>query len=148
MDPRPDYGETRYRGSGRLADRKAIVTGGDSGIGEAVALAVAREGADVLIAYHDEHEDARETAKPVESAGRRAVLVPGDIEDPAHCRAVVEKAVAAFGRVDVPVINAAHWSIFRRSACRFVEENAAKLKTERASRLRHDREVLYAVAID
>jgi NAD(P)-dependent dehydrogenase (short-subunit alcohol dehydrogenase family) len=142
MDPRPDYGETRYRGSGRLADRKAIVTGGDSSIGEAVALAVAREGADVLIAYHDKHEDA------LESAGRRAVLVPGDIEDPAHCRAVVEKAVAAFGRVDVPVINAAHWSIFRRSACRFVEENAAKLKIERASRLRHDREVLYAVAID
>ncbi|BCM83685.1 dehydrogenase [Methylobacterium indicum] len=108
MDPRPDYGETRYRGSGRLADRKAIITGGDSGIGKAVALAFAREGADVLIAYYDEHEDARETAKLVESAGRRAVLVPGDIKDPAHCRAIVEKAVAAFGRVDVLVNNAAH----------------------------------------
>ncbi len=108
MDPRPDYGETRYRGSGRLSDRKAIVTGGDSGIGKAVALAFAREGADVLIAYYDEHEDARETATLVESAGRRAVLVPGDIKDPAHCRAIVEKAVAAFGRVDVLVNNAAH----------------------------------------
>ncbi|SFU78440.1 hypothetical protein SAMN02799631_02268 [Methylobacterium sp. 174MFSha1.1] len=108
MDPRPDYGETRYKGSGRLADRKAIITGGDSGIGKAVALAFAREGADVLIAYYDEHDDARETAKLVESAGRRAVLVPGDIKDPAHCRAIVEKAVAAFGRVDVLVNNAAH----------------------------------------
>jgi NAD(P)-dependent dehydrogenase (short-subunit alcohol dehydrogenase family) len=108
MDPRPDYGETRYKGSGRLADRKAIITGGDSGIGKAVALAFAREGADVLIAYYDEHDDARETAKLIESAGRKAVLVPGDIKDPAHCRAIVEKAVAAFGRVDVLVNNAAH----------------------------------------
>ncbi|KMO19033.1 SDR family oxidoreductase [Methylobacterium platani] len=108
MDPRPDYGETRYKGSGRLADRKAIVTGGDSGIGKAVALAFAREGADVLIAYYDEHDDAREIATLVESAGRKAVLVPGDIKDPAHCRAIVEKTVAAFGRVDVLVNNAAH----------------------------------------
>lgn len=108
MDPRPDYGETRYKGSGRLAGRKAIITGGDSGIGKAVALAFAREGADVLISYYDEHDDARETAKLVESAGRRAVLVPGDIKDPGHCRAIVEKAVAAFGRVDVLVNNAAH----------------------------------------
>ncbi|TGD94729.1 SDR family oxidoreductase [Methylobacterium nonmethylotrophicum] len=108
MDPRPDYGETRYKGSGRLSDRKAIITGGDSGIGKAVALAFAREGADVLIAYYDEHDDARETAKLIESAGRKAVLVPGDIKDPAHCRAIVEKAVAAFGRVDVLVNNAAH----------------------------------------
>jgi NAD(P)-dependent dehydrogenase (short-subunit alcohol dehydrogenase family) len=91
-----------------LADRKAIITGGDSGIGKAVALAFAREGADVLIAYYDEHDDARETAKLVEASGRKAVLVPGDIKDPAHCRAIVEKAVAAFGRVDVLVNNAAH----------------------------------------
>ena len=108
MDPRPDYGETRYKGSGRLTGRKAIITGGDSGIGKAVALAFAREGADVLIAYYDEHDDAREAARLVESAGRQAVLVPGDIKDPAHCRAIVEKAVAAFGRVDVLVNNAAH----------------------------------------
>ncbi|TNC07587.1 SDR family oxidoreductase [Methylobacterium terricola] len=108
MDPRPDYGETRYKGSGRLADRKAIITGGDSGIGRAVALAFAREGADVLIAYYDEHDDARETARLIEAAGRKAVLVPGDIKEPGHCRAIVEKAVAAFGRVDVLVNNAAH----------------------------------------
>ncbi|MGX7704639.1 SDR family oxidoreductase [Methylobacterium sp. Gmos1] len=108
MDPRPDYGETRYKGSGRLSDRKAIITGGDSGIGRAVALAFAREGADVLVAYYDEHDDARETARLIESAGRKAVLVPGDIKDPGHCRAIVEKAVAAFGRVDVLVNNAAH----------------------------------------
>ncbi len=87
----------------------------------------------MLIAYHDEHEDARETAKPVESAGRRAVLVPGDIEDPAHCRAVVEKAVAAFGRVDVPSSTPplehfpTKWMPVRRRKCR-------KIKTERASR--------------
>ncbi|ACA15397.1 short-chain dehydrogenase/reductase SDR [Methylobacterium sp. 4-46] len=108
MDPRPDYGEGHYRGSGRLADRKAIITGADSGIGKAVALAFAREGADVLISYYDEHDDAREAARLVEEAGRKAVLVPGDIKDPAHCRAIVEKAVAAFGRVDVLVNNAAH----------------------------------------
>ncbi|GJD50736.1 General stress protein 39 [Methylobacterium crusticola] len=110
MDPRPDYGETRYRGSGRLADRKAIITGGDSGIGKAVAIAFAREGADVLISYYDEHDDARDAARLVEEAGRKAVLVPGDIKDPAHCRAIIEKAVAAFGRVDVLVNNAAHQS--------------------------------------
>lgn len=108
MDPRPDYGETRYKGSGRLSDRKAIITGADSGIGRAVALAFAREGADVLVSYYDEHDDARETARLIESAGRKAVLVPGDIKDPGHCRAIVEKAVAAFGRVDVLVNNAAH----------------------------------------
>jgi NAD(P)-dependent dehydrogenase (short-subunit alcohol dehydrogenase family) len=104
----PFFPKTRYKGSGRLSDRKAIITGGDSGIGRAVALAFAREGADVLIAYYDEHDDARETARLIESAGRKAVLVPGDIKDPAHCRAIVEKAVAAFGRVDVLVNNAAH----------------------------------------
>ncbi|WP_298956465.1 SDR family oxidoreductase [uncultured Methylobacterium sp.] len=108
MDPRPDYGETSYRGSGRLAGRRAIITGGDSGIGKAVALAFAREGADVLVSYYDEHDDARETARLVEEAGRKAVLVPGDIKDPAHCRAIVEKAVAAFGGIDVLVNNAAH----------------------------------------
>src|ERR671926_311294 len=78
MDMRPDYGEETYRGSGRLTGKAAIVTGGDSGIGRAVALAFAREGADVLISYLSEHEDARETAKHVEEAGRRCVLVAGD----------------------------------------------------------------------
>jgi NAD(P)-dependent dehydrogenase (short-subunit alcohol dehydrogenase family) len=112
MNPRPDHGETSYRGSGRLQDKKAIITGGDSGIGRAVALAFAREGADVLIAYLNEDEDAQETARLVEEAGRKAVLVPGDLSEAAHCRAVVDKAVEAFGRVDILVNNAAHQMTF------------------------------------
>lgn len=112
MDPRPDHGEDSYVGHGRLKDRKAIVTGGDSGIGRAVALAFAREGADVLISYLNEDDDAAETRRLVEDAGRKAVLVPGDISDPAHARAVVAKAVEAFGRVDVLVNNAAYQHTF------------------------------------
>src|ERR1041384_870252 len=107
MEPKPDYGEESYRGSGKLEGKAAIITGGDSGIGRAVALAFAREGADVLIAYLDEHEDARETARLVEEAGRKAVLVPGDLADAAHCRAIVDRAVQEFGRIDVLVNNAA-----------------------------------------
>ena len=107
LNPQADHGETSYRGSGRLQDKATVITGGDSGIGRAVALAYAREGADVLISYLNEHEDARETARLVEEAGRRAVLVPGDIADPAHCRAIVDKAVHEFGRIDVLVNNAA-----------------------------------------
>ncbi|MBD0276250.1 MAG: SDR family oxidoreductase, partial [Acetobacteraceae bacterium] len=107
MEPPPDHGERSYKGSGRLQGKAAIITGGDSGIGRAVAIAFAREGADVLISYLDEEEDARETARWVEEAGRRCVLVPGDIADPAHCRAIVQRAVDAFGRVDVLVNNAA-----------------------------------------
>ena len=112
MNPRPDHGETTYKGSGRLEGKKAIITGGDSGIGRAVALAFAREGADVLISYLDEEEDAQETRRLIEEAGREAVLVPGDITAAAHCRAIVEKAVAAFGRVDILVNNAAHQATF------------------------------------
>jgi NAD(P)-dependent dehydrogenase (short-subunit alcohol dehydrogenase family) len=112
MDPQPDYGEDSYKGSGRLADKKAIITGGDSGIGRAVALAYAREGADVLISYYNEDEDARETQRLVEAAGRKAVLMPGDIKDPAHCRAIVDRAVKEFGRVDILVNNAAHQATF------------------------------------
>src|SRR3954468_13979886 len=112
MDPQPDYGENSYKGSGRLAGKKAIITGADSGIGRAVALAYAREGADVLVSYYNEHEDARETRRLVESAGRKAVLMPGDIKDPAHCRAIVDKAVQEFGRVDILVNNAAHQATF------------------------------------
>jgi NAD(P)-dependent dehydrogenase (short-subunit alcohol dehydrogenase family) len=112
MDPQPDYGEQSYKGSGRLQDRKAIITGGDSGIGRAVALAFAREGADVLISYYNEEEDAAETRRLIESAGRKAVLMPGDIKDPAHCRAIVERAVKEFGRVDILVNNAAHQATF------------------------------------
>lgn len=112
MDPKPDHGETSYRGSGRLEGKKAIITGGDSGIGRAVALAFAREGADVLISYLDEEEDAAETRRLIEEAGRKAVLVPGDIGEAAHCRRIVERAVEAFGRIDVLVNNAAHQATF------------------------------------
>jgi NAD(P)-dependent dehydrogenase (short-subunit alcohol dehydrogenase family) len=107
MDPKPDHGEQSYRGSGRLAGKKAVITGADSGIGKAVAIAYAREGADVLISYLDEHEDAEDTRRWVTEAGRQAVLVPGDVSDPAHCRAIIAKAVEEFGRVDVLVSNAA-----------------------------------------
>ncbi|MFD7746396.1 SDR family oxidoreductase [Streptomyces sp. NPDC059698] len=107
MSPRPDHGERSYRGSGRLSGKAAVITGGDSGIGRAVAIAYAREGADVLISYLDEHEDAEETKRWVEEAGRRCVLVPGDVADPAHCRSIIGTAVEEFGRVDVLVSNAA-----------------------------------------
>ena len=107
MTPRADHGQDTYRGFDRLRDRAALITGGDSGIGRAVAIAFAREGADVLISYLDEHEDAEETVRVVEQAGRRAVAVAGDIGDEAHCRALVERAVGEFGRLDVLVNNAA-----------------------------------------
>ena len=103
----PDYGESSYVGSGRLEGRAAIITGGDSGIGRAVALAFAREGADVLISYLSEDEDAQETLRLVHGAGRRAILVPGDITDEAHCKAIVEKAQSEFGHLDILVNNAA-----------------------------------------
>jgi NAD(P)-dependent dehydrogenase (short-subunit alcohol dehydrogenase family) len=107
MTPKPDHGETSYVGHGRLSGKATVITGADSGIGRAIAIAYAREGADVLIAYLNEHEDAKETARLVEEAGRKAVLVPGDIADPAQCRAIVDQAVQAFGRIDVLVNNAA-----------------------------------------
>jgi hypothetical protein len=107
MDPRPDHGEESYRGSGRLEGKVAVITGADSGIGKAVAIAYAREGADVMITYLDEHEDAQDTQRWVEEAGRRAVLLAGDLADPAHCREIVAKAVEEFGRIDVLVSNAA-----------------------------------------
>ena len=107
MEPRADHGETSYRGFGRLQDRAALITGADSGIGRAVALAYAREGADVAIAYLDEDDDARETQRLVEDAGRRALLLPGDISDDDHCAAIVARTVEAFGRLDILVNNAA-----------------------------------------
>ena len=116
MNPRPDHGEDSYVGHGRLTDRKTLITGGDSGIGRSVALAYAREGADVAIAYLDEHDDAEETKRLVEDAGRQALLIPGDISDPAHARAVIEQTVAAFGRIDVLVNNAAHQASFQSLA--------------------------------
>jgi hypothetical protein len=107
MRPAPDHGEASYRGSGRLAGKAAVVTGADSGIGKAVAIAFAREGADMIISYLDEHEDAEDTRKWVEDAGRTAVLVPGDLTDAANCRTVIDRAVQEFGRVDILVSNAA-----------------------------------------
>jgi NAD(P)-dependent dehydrogenase (short-subunit alcohol dehydrogenase family) len=107
MKPVPDHGEKSYRGSGRLADKKAIITGADSGIGRAVAIAYAREGADVLIAYLSEHDDAKQTESLVRDAGRKAVLVPGDIQNAEHCRGIVEKAMSELGGIDILVNNAA-----------------------------------------
>ena len=113
MNPTPDHGEASYKGSGRLNGKKAVITGGDSGIGRAVAIAYAREGADVLISYLDEHEDARETERLVKEAGRKAVLLPGDIQDPGQCRAVIAKAVSELGGIDILVNNAAHQASFK-----------------------------------
>ena len=107
MTPKPDHGETSYKGCDKLVGKAAVITGGDSGIGRAVAIAYAREGADVLISYLDEHEDAQETRRWVEEAGRKCVLVPGDISDPAHCRAIIKRALDEFGRLDILVNNAA-----------------------------------------
>jgi NAD(P)-dependent dehydrogenase (short-subunit alcohol dehydrogenase family) len=107
MNPYPDCGETSYKGSGRMAGKIALITGADSGIGRAVAIAFAREGADVAISYLDEHEDAKETARWVEEAGRQCLLLPGDLADKAHCVAIVNDTVAKFGRIDVLVNNAA-----------------------------------------
>ena len=107
MEPRPDYGEESYRGSGKLQGKAAVITGGDSGIGRAVALAFAREGADVLISYLDEHSDAEETVRIVEKEGQRCIAVAGDISVEAHCRQIVERAVQEFGRLDILVNNAA-----------------------------------------
>ncbi len=108
MQPKPDYGYETYRGSGKLEGKAAVITGGDSGIGRAVALAFAREGADVLISYLNEEEDADETVRVVEEAGRRAVKVPGDIVEESQCQKIVDTAVEEFGKIDVLVNNAAH----------------------------------------
>ncbi|CAN5349474.1 SDR family oxidoreductase [soil metagenome] len=107
LQPGADHGELTYKGSGKLQGRKAIITGGDSGIGRAVAIAFAREGADVAISYLNEDDDAQETAKYVEEAGRKALLIPGDISDPQHCKNIIERAVKEFGDIDILVNNAA-----------------------------------------
>jgi NAD(P)-dependent dehydrogenase (short-subunit alcohol dehydrogenase family) len=107
MDPKPDYGETTYEGTNRLTDRVALITGADSGIGRAVALAFAREGADVLISYLEEEEDAREAERLVREAGRKAIRLPGDIRDESHCLQMVERAFHDFGKLDILVNNAA-----------------------------------------
>ncbi|GAA2887939.1 NAD(P)-dependent oxidoreductase [Actinoplanes cyaneus] len=109
MDVEPDHGEDSYHGTGRLNGKRAIITGGDSGIGRAVAIAFAREGADVLISYlPEEQDDARETAQLVEKAGRKAVTVPGDIRNEHHCADIVAKAVSDLGGLDILVNNAAY----------------------------------------
>lgn len=108
MTPAADHGENSYKGSGKLANKVAVITGADSGIGRAVALAFAREGADVLISYLSEHEDAKETERLVTEAGRKAVVVPGDISDEAQCRQIIERCVSEFGKIDVLVNNAAY----------------------------------------
>src|ERR1700759_579164 len=97
MSPEPDYGEESYQGSNRLEGKKALITGADSGIGRAVALAFAREGADILCSYYNEHEDAGETQRLVESAGRKCLLKPGDIKDPGHCQGLVGAALVELG---------------------------------------------------
>ncbi len=113
MRPKPDHGEDTYRGSGKLKDKKAIITGADSGIGRAVALAFAREGADVLISYLNEHQDAKETRRLVEDAGRKAIVMAGDVGSSTHCRQIVDKAVKEFGHIDILVNNAAHQATFK-----------------------------------
>jgi NAD(P)-dependent dehydrogenase (short-subunit alcohol dehydrogenase family) len=112
MEPTADHGQESYIGTGRLAGLVALITGGDSGIGRAVALAYAREGADVVISYLNEEEDARETCRLVEDAGQRAVAVAGDIGAEEHCQQLVDRALADFGRLDVLVNNAAHQNRF------------------------------------
>jgi hypothetical protein len=113
MDPRPDHGETSYTGSGRLQGKKAVITGGDSGIGRAVAIAYGREGADVLIAYLSEHEDAQEVKALIEKEGRKAVTIAGDLRNPDHCRSVIQRAVDELGGIDILVNNAAHQASFK-----------------------------------
>jgi NAD(P)-dependent dehydrogenase (short-subunit alcohol dehydrogenase family) len=125
MQPKPDYGEDSYKGSGRLAGKAALITGADSGIGRAVALAFAREGADVLISYLSEHADAEEAARAVRDAGSKAITVAGDICDEAHCRRLVERAVQEFGRIDILVNNAA----FQRTHKSITEITAEEFDT-------------------
>ena len=109
MSPRVDHGEQSYRGSGRLQGRRALITGGDSGIGRAVALAFAREGADVVISHlPEERADAQETVRLVEDAGRTGISLPGDLTDEAYCREIVERTVSELGGIDILVNNAAY----------------------------------------
>jgi NAD(P)-dependent dehydrogenase (short-subunit alcohol dehydrogenase family) len=107
--PQPDHGESSYRGNGKLTGKRALITGGDSGIGRAVAIAFAREGADVAISYlAEEQQDAEETARWVEEAGQKAVLLPGDIQEEEHCRSLVGEVIDQLGGIDILVLNAAY----------------------------------------
>ncbi|MHA7132972.1 SDR family oxidoreductase [Oerskovia turbata] len=131
MDPVPDHGEASYRGSGRLESLRALITGGDSGIGRAVAIAFAREGADVAIGYlPEERQDAEETARWVREAGRAAVLTPGDLREEATARAVVADAVRELGGLDVLVNNAGFQMARRKSVADVTTEDLDRvLKT-------------------
>jgi NAD(P)-dependent dehydrogenase (short-subunit alcohol dehydrogenase family) len=107
MENEPDYGENSYQGSGKLLGKKAIITGGDSGIGRAVALAFAREGADIVISYLNEETDAQKTRELVEAAEQDCLLIPGDISDEAHCQKIIDQTIDKFGQIDILVNNAA-----------------------------------------
>jgi NAD(P)-dependent dehydrogenase (short-subunit alcohol dehydrogenase family) len=125
LEPVPDHGEGSYRGSGRFTDCSVLITGGDSGIGRAVAIAFAREGADIAIAYLNEHNDAEETARWVRSAGRRVLLMDGDIGEEQHCNELVRRTIEAFGRLDVLVNNAA----FQRTHSKLEEFTREEVQT-------------------
>ena len=114
MYPRPDHGEQSYQGSGRLKDRVAIVTGADSGIGRAVSIAFAREGAKVVLAYLEEDEDAHETARWIEEAGQPSLLIKGDITNQAHCGRIIERTLETFGAIDILVNNAAYQRTYEK----------------------------------
>lgn len=130
MDPPPDHGETSYKGSGRLAGRKALITGGDSGMGRAAAIAYAREGADVAINYFPSEEpDAREVVALIEKAGRKAVAIPGDLRDEGFCQKLVADAVAGLGGLDIVVCNAARQQAFPSILDVSSEEFDATMKT-------------------
>jgi NAD(P)-dependent dehydrogenase (short-subunit alcohol dehydrogenase family) len=107
IQPRPDHGEESYQGSGRLKGRRALITGGDSGIGRAVAIAFAREGADIAVSYLSEEKDATDTARYVEAEGRKCLLISGDISEQSHCEQLIRQVVNGFGGVDIIVSNAA-----------------------------------------
>jgi len=113
MNPQPDYGEESYTGSGRLEGKKALITGADSGIGRAVALAYAREGADVAVIYLSETEEAKETERLVTEAGRKCLLIETDVSKAKNCRDLVAKVAKEFGRIDILVNNAAHQASFK-----------------------------------
>lgn len=130
MEPAPDHGETSYQGSGRLKGRKALITGGDSGIGRAAAIAYAREGADVAIAYlPNEEVDAQEVIKLIEAEGRKALALPGDVKDESWCKQLIEKTVAAFGGLDILVVNAARQQFREDISQLSTEDFDATLKT-------------------
>ena len=130
MEPMPDHGENSYRGSGRLPNRKALITGADSGIGRAAAIAFAREGADVALGYlPSEEADAREVAKQIEAAGRKAVLLPGDVSDEAFCGKLVSDAVAQLGGLDILVNNAGKQTAVKAIADLTTEQFDATFRT-------------------